>query len=440
MMLYLKKRLSKSGLTPFSVLIFYHIAVLLLLTHCCGGQFQVVGPLQPVIVKLGEDVILPCHLKPAEDAAGMTFEWARPDLNPRFVHVWHERQDLHVNQHPSYKGRTSVSINGLKQGDISLALSKVKISDNGIYRCYFPDVEKASTVHLIIGTASFPAIGLAGIDRSSSGVVLQCESKGWYPEPEVVWLDGEGNLLSAGPTETVRGPDDLYTVSSRVTVEKRHSNSFTCRVQQKKTNQTKETHIDVPDDFFVAPASSAACISISLVACFTCVLAVVFAVWKWRQNKTKTCMTALREKEQLMAESKKVKDTEKKMKEELRRKEEQHKDMVATLMTQKKELEKQRDRLKEQKVKVEEQVEENEKKLQSMEKDTEKDENKRLTSAPAYRNLKELTIKYKWELNGSLKVFEELLLDTEKLLEKTESVIGRTTENKKEAENHMDEH
>uniref|UniRef100_A0A8C4FAP8 Ig-like domain-containing protein n=1 Tax=Dicentrarchus labrax TaxID=13489 RepID=A0A8C4FAP8_DICLA len=208
------------------------------------GQFQVVGPLQPVIVKLGEDVILPCHLKPPGDAAGMTFEWARPDLNPRFVHVWHERQDLHVNQHPSYKGRTSVSINGLKQGDVSLALSKVKISDNGIYRCYFPDVDKASTVQLVVEMHRHNPY--TGLDRSSSGVVLQCESKGWYPEPEVVWLDGEGNLLSAGPTETVRGPDDLYTVSSRVTVEKRHSNNFTCRVQQKDINQTRETHIYVP--------------------------------------------------------------------------------------------------------------------------------------------------------------------------------------------------
>ncbi|GLD74783.1 uncharacterized protein AKAME5_002611500 [Lates japonicus] len=55
--------------------------------------------------------------------------------------------------------------------------------------------------------------------------------------------------------ETVRGPDDLYTVSSRVTVEKRHSNSFTCRVQQNKTNQTTETEIHVPDEFFVAPSS-----------------------------------------------------------------------------------------------------------------------------------------------------------------------------------------
>lgn len=75
-------------------------------------------------------------------------------------------------------------------------------------------------------------------------MVLQCEAKGWYPEPEVFWLDGEGNLLSAGPPETVRGPDDLYTVSRRLTVEK--SDSFTCRVQQKNIKQTRETHFNVP--------------------------------------------------------------------------------------------------------------------------------------------------------------------------------------------------
>uniref|UniRef100_A0A3B4XTD6 Immunoglobulin V-set domain-containing protein n=1 Tax=Seriola lalandi dorsalis TaxID=1841481 RepID=A0A3B4XTD6_SERLL len=91
------------------------------------GLSQVVGPSQPVIAMIGDDVILLCHLKPAADAAGMTFEWARPDLKPRFVHVWHNYQDLHINQHQSYKGRTSVDVNKLKHGDISLKLSKVKI-------------------------------------------------------------------------------------------------------------------------------------------------------------------------------------------------------------------------------------------------------------------------------------------------------------------------
>ncbi|KAL7375662.1 hypothetical protein ABVT39_021731 [Epinephelus coioides] len=419
-MMHLKNWLSKSGLTALSDSVFFHSAVLLLLTHCCGGQSQVVGPLQPVIVMLGEDIILPCRLVPAVDAAGMTFEWARPDLNPRFVHVWHEHQNLHVNQHPSYKGRTSVSVNQLKQGDISLKLSKVKFSDRGTYRCYFPDLDKDSTVQLVVGTASQAVISLAGIDRSSSGVVLQCESAGWHPEPEVLWLDSEGNLLSAGPTETVRGPDDLYTVSSRVTVEKRHSNSFTCRVQQRNINQTRETHIQVPDDLFVAPCSSAACISISLVACFICVAAVGFAAWKWRQNKIKTKMTSPGEAQRLMAE-------------------EEHKNMVDALMKQMEGLKEQRDKLNSQKIKMEELVEDSETKLQSVERDLrEKDEDKGFISSPGFIALKEIISQNKWSLNDRLMELETLVLDTEKLLEMTEGVIVRTTEKKRESENHMD--
>ena len=83
------------------------------------------------------------------------------------------------------------------------------------------------------------------------GVDLNCESKGWQAEPWVIWLEGEGKLLSAGPTETVRGPDGLYTVSSRVTVEKRHRNSFTCRVQQNHTNQIREAKIYIAGKLFV---------------------------------------------------------------------------------------------------------------------------------------------------------------------------------------------
>ncbi|KAM8748294.1 uncharacterized protein AB9X84_016022 [Acanthopagrus schlegelii] len=134
---------------------------------------------------------------------------------------------------------------------------------------------------------SCPVISLLGID-GNGGVNLNCESKGWYPEPEVFWLDGEGNLLSAGPTETVRGPDDLYTVSSRVTVEKRHSR-ITCRVQQNHTNQTREAQIYIADDFFVVQSSSssttiglAAGLAVSIL--FNLILG--FFVWKYKTKRS----------------------------------------------------------------------------------------------------------------------------------------------------------
>ncbi|KAF1380941.1 hypothetical protein PFLUV_G00169290 [Perca fluviatilis] len=255
------------------------------------GQSQLIGPSQPIVATVGNDVILPCSLEPTEDVAAKTLEWTRSDLNPIFVLLRHAGQNFVQTKHPSFEGRTRLFFDELKHGNISLKLSKVKPSDAGRYKCYIPKLNTESFVELVVasGAVSSPVISLAGIDEATRGVVLQCESKGWYPEPEVLWLDGEGNLLSAGPTETVRGPDDLYTVSSRVTVEKRHSNSFTCRVQQKDTNQTRETEIHVPDDFFAIQSSSSSIITglaVSLAVCIILFILLLFSVWKWRQNKT----------------------------------------------------------------------------------------------------------------------------------------------------------
>ncbi|XP_067380031.1 butyrophilin subfamily 3 member A2-like isoform X2 [Channa argus] len=236
----------RSSLRTISVLVVH------LLIHFCGGQSRLVSSPQPVVAKVGDDVILPCHLEPAVDVATKTLEWTRPDLDPRYVYVQRSSQDYEDWKNPSYKGRTSLFTDELKRGNISLKLSNVKLADEGKYRCYIPDRNEESFIDLVVASGAFssPGISLTGLDECISGVLLQCESEGWYPDPEVLWLDGEGNVLSAGPTETVRGPDDFYTVSSRVTVDKRHGKRFTCRVQQNKINQTRETHIHVPDDFF----------------------------------------------------------------------------------------------------------------------------------------------------------------------------------------------
>lgn len=100
---------------------------------------------------VGDDVTLPCHVKPANDTLNKLLEWSRHDLNPRFVHVRRFGEDRLVNQNPSYKGRTSVSIDRLKQGDMSLKLSKVKLSDEGTYRCFVPELNTESSVQLVVG-------------------------------------------------------------------------------------------------------------------------------------------------------------------------------------------------------------------------------------------------------------------------------------------------
>uniref|UniRef100_A0A672Z9V4 Ig-like domain-containing protein n=1 Tax=Sphaeramia orbicularis TaxID=375764 RepID=A0A672Z9V4_9TELE len=173
--------------------------------------------------------------------------WSRPDLDPMFVYLWRARQDNTYMKNPMYTGRTSLSVDELKKGNMSLKLTNVQLSDRGTYTCLFLANNLEMSVELIVApaTSSKPVVKLVGIGKPSGSVVLECMSSGWYPEPEVSWMDSEGHLVSTGPPETVRGPDDLYTVSSRVTVDKRHGSTVTCRVHQDRTNQTRQTWIRV---------------------------------------------------------------------------------------------------------------------------------------------------------------------------------------------------
>lgn len=115
------------------------------------GQSEVTGSSQPIVAMVGGDIILPCHLEPAVDADELTVEWARPDLDPRFVYLRRDGVELLTEQHPSYMRRTSLSITSLKCGDISLKLSKVKLSDAGKHRCLVPKVGTESVVELVVG-------------------------------------------------------------------------------------------------------------------------------------------------------------------------------------------------------------------------------------------------------------------------------------------------
>ncbi|XP_051250247.1 butyrophilin subfamily 2 member A2 isoform X13 [Dicentrarchus labrax] len=230
--------------------------ILLIVTFevCVAEQSELICSHQPIVAMAGDDVILPCYLDPPISASSETVVWTKPGLDPKYIHFHRDGRLIYDNQNPSYNFRTRLFVDELQNGNVSMKIFNAKISDAGKYFCILESMLEEASIQLTVGVVSTPIIEV--VSNNSGRVVLQCESKGWYPEPEVVWLDGEGNLLSAGPTETVRGPDDLYTVSSRVTVEKRHSNNFTCRVQQKDINKTRETHIYVQDVSFTVQSSS----------------------------------------------------------------------------------------------------------------------------------------------------------------------------------------
>ncbi len=84
----------------------------------------------------GEDVILPCSVKPSISVVDMRVEWYRLDLTNSLVHLYDDHVDKNTDQIQSYRGRTELNPQELQRGDASLKLSSVRVSDEGRYKCF----------------------------------------------------------------------------------------------------------------------------------------------------------------------------------------------------------------------------------------------------------------------------------------------------------------
>ncbi|KAI2644048.1 Butyrophilin-like protein 3 [Labeo rohita] len=161
----------------------------------------------------------------------MRVEWSRPDLkHSQLVHLYEDHKDRNTNQIESYRGRTKLIHQELQTGNTSLKLSSVQVSDEGLYKCFIKSKSwnDEATFNVKVEVVGHPpVITVDGFD-DSGGLHLQCESEGWYPEPDLEWLNSEGVSLSPETTEKHR-TTDRFSVKHTVIVHQ--SGKIHCRVK-----------------------------------------------------------------------------------------------------------------------------------------------------------------------------------------------------------------
>ncbi|XP_050958586.1 butyrophilin-like protein 3 [Labeo rohita] len=176
-----------------------------LLSFSFTEQYEAVGPADAVLAVAGEDVILPCSVKPNISVVDMRVEWFRLDpKDSKLVHLYEDHEDRNTNQIESYRGRTKLNHQELQRGNTSLKLSSVRVSDEGLYKCFIQSKswsDDATVDFNVEAVGRPPVITVDGFDHSG-GLHLLCESEGWYPEPDLEWLNSEGVSLSSETTET----------------------------------------------------------------------------------------------------------------------------------------------------------------------------------------------------------------------------------------------
>ncbi|NXS21193.1 MOG protein, partial [Mystacornis crossleyi] len=85
---------------------------------------------------VGETVVLPCTTTPPGELAlaKLMLYW---QIGSRLVHFFQNGQDSLGTQDKPFQGRTSLFLDQMKHGNLSLKISNVQLQDNAEYTCIY---------------------------------------------------------------------------------------------------------------------------------------------------------------------------------------------------------------------------------------------------------------------------------------------------------------
>ncbi|XP_058262129.1 uncharacterized protein LOC131363524 [Hemibagrus wyckioides] len=215
---------------------------LMLLVFICDG-FHVHGPPGPLIVQLGDSVMLPCFVETSVPLEDLEVEWKRSD-SETLVHLWQDGESRPESQNQLYHERAHFFPKEITHGNFSLLLTDVTNKDAGVYKCaVYTKLDSGETLieikeieRLIVSGAHVISV-YVGED-----ITLNCSVDSYVPPEnieEVSWkkmdedilvlLYQEGQILIELTGERYMGRVEFFSA------EDRNKGNFSMRLKNVQT-------------------------------------------------------------------------------------------------------------------------------------------------------------------------------------------------------------
>ncbi|XP_051027094.1 selection and upkeep of intraepithelial T-cells protein 2-like [Acomys russatus] len=193
---------------------------------------------------------LSCHLSPPQQAQHMEIRWFRSHYTQP-VHLYRNGKDLHGDTISKYVERTELLKDAIGKGKVTLRIFKVTADDDGSYHCLFKDGEFYEE-HIIEAkvTAISSDIQIRMHPPNIKGVMLECHSGGWFPEPCMEWRDSKGEVIPAVSKSHSQDENKLFHVTMALLIEGTSHQNVTCYLQNLLTQQEESLSIVLSGELF----------------------------------------------------------------------------------------------------------------------------------------------------------------------------------------------
>lgn len=221
----------------------------LILLYLClqtvTGRFQVEGPNEPLVATLGGVAELPCFLLPPQNVKDMKISWTR-SLPSQVVYLYEGGVGKPEEAMEEYFRRTELVTDKMHTGVVILRILNVQHSDGGQYRCafqhdtFYSDKEFELKVGVL---GSNPHFHVKVTDSGQTEVV--CKSEGWFPWPQVQWMDSEGREILAESKTQFQYKGGMFHVITSLFLREPFQKSVLCSIGNPLLKQKKEQLLSI---------------------------------------------------------------------------------------------------------------------------------------------------------------------------------------------------
>ncbi|XP_037229803.1 programmed cell death 1 ligand 1-like isoform X4 [Falco biarmicus] len=257
--------------------------------HFLNALFTVEAPQSLYTVEHGNNVTMECTF-PVNGKlkfGDLSVSWEKKDELKQVYALLKGEEDF-KSQHSDFRGRIKLLKENLNLGRSLLHITDVKLRDAGFYRCVIGYGGADYKIINLKVKAPYRTITQGVVSTRDNEWKLTCQSEG-YPQAEVMWRNRRyEDLTDKANTSYETGSDQLYRVTSTLTIKSRIDEFFYCIFWNKELQENTSAILHIADsaDGLLWPKSRHFVGPILIVtAFFGSVLLLMLYIRKARANK-----------------------------------------------------------------------------------------------------------------------------------------------------------
>ncbi|XP_074934891.1 programmed cell death 1 ligand 1-like isoform X2 [Phalacrocorax aristotelis] len=177
----------------------------------------------------------------------LSVSWEKKDELKKQVYVLLKGEEDFQSQHSDFRGRIKLLKEHLNLGQSLLQITNVKLRDAGFYRCLIGyGGADYKTINLKV-KAPYRTITQLVVSTGDNMWKLMCQSEG-YPQAAVIWQNrAHEDLTDKANTSYETGSDQLYRVTSTLTIKSRIDEIFYCIFWNKELRENTSAILHIAD-------------------------------------------------------------------------------------------------------------------------------------------------------------------------------------------------